>query len=363
MVRYSYKCTKGGIGMAFYFSKEERDKRLNEKENAKQLILKRKQEHEEFLKKREQELLDLHLSEMNKYCNWLNRKTNQFKNKLFEKGIKPTIGFELEECIDLKYGIGSKPYDEVSVFDIPSLVGLAFDEKSKSMIYYKCLGQFYDMYQHHSEPIYNYSIIGFDEIINVIVKVNSITSFESSVSNKSVIKRSVTGALLAGSAGSVIGGVTAHTNIKSTNLPKEIEISIQTTNENHRVISFVFDKNYLYPDLVLSDQALVDATTSTFKETDHFFKFKENKVRRKNGTYIDYIYYRDNTKHSNLEIIAEKLDYYAKIIETYIHEGDAKRNNNYSVADELSKLLKLKENATISDDEFNMLKKKIISDS
>lgn len=349
--------------MAFFFSKEEREKRAIEKENAKQLELKNKQEHEEFLKKQEQELLDLHLSEVNKYCDWFNEKNNQFKRELSEKGIKPNIGFELEERIDSKFGVGSKQFDEVSVFDIPSLVGLAFDEKSKSMVYYRCMGQLYDKYQSFSKPIYDYSIIKFDELINVKVNVNSITTYQSSVSNKNVIKRGVTGALLAGEAGAVIGGVTAQKNVQSSTLPNKVEISIQTTNENHRVINFEFDKSYYYPNSILSNQLLVDAMTSTFKETDVLIKFKEDHISRKNGTYIDYIYFRDNTNHSNLETIAKKLDYFAKIIETFIHEEDAKNNQNYSLADEISKLLKLEETGAISHDEFCALKEKIITNS
>lgn len=363
--------------MAFYLSKEQREKRASEKEIAKQEELQRKRKQEEFQKKREQEFLDKYQKERNEYCEWLTEKTNQFKNELSQINFRASMGFEVEDVINLHYGIGSKQIADVTVFDIPKLSGIAFDFISKQMIYFKCKGQYYENYNNYKQPIYEYIVIEFGEIFNVKIDINNVTTYDT-VSNKDILKRSIAGGLLAGGAGAIIGGTTAQPKNTSETLPEKIVFTIQTNNEKAKVIQFEFGKDYYNPNSkVLSDKEITDTMISIFSNQTTYCKFRDEKTKRKCDTNIDYIYERiyiepadfdeeffyEKEKIGNLEIISKRLNKYAMQIESIIHQNSNGKDNEpiNSIADEIAKLVSLKESGVLNDEEFNTLKAKIIS--
>jgi hypothetical protein len=116
---------------------------------------------------------------------------------------------------------------------------------------------------------------------------------------------------------------------------------------------------------------------SIFSDQTKYCKFRDEKTKRKCDTNIDYIYERiyikpadfdeeffyEKEKIGNLEIISKRLNKYAMQIESIIHQNSNGKDNEpiNSIADEIAKLISLKESGVLNDEEFNALKAKIIS--
>lgn len=322
-----------------------------------------------------------------RYCEWLNEKTIDFKNELKGLGIIPQIGFEIEKLRSITYGGDGVLRDGSMIFDVKSLKGLAFDTSTKKMIVFSFNGNLIESYAiENHEKIYNYSIIDFNEIFNVKVEVDSITTYQSSIPNKNMITRTLVGGALLGEAGAIIGGTTAQrvTNVNTS--PKKVSLIIQTTNLDAPIISFEVRKKLIKDgEIGDAENSIIDITLSIFSDMDKLFVFDKISINRRNGSNEDIIINRaeknirnnndedefKKTKSYYIKRVKERFDFYAMQIETIIKQCDVDRNKKYtenqesdkqSIVEELKKLAELKESCVLTEEEFLVLKTKLIKE-
>jgi hypothetical protein len=321
------------------------------------------------------------------YCEWLDQKTIDFKNELKGLGIIPQIGFEIEKSRRITNGGDGVLRDGSMIFDVKSLKGLAFDTNTKKMIIFSFNGNLMESYAiENHEKIYNYSIIDFNEIFNVKVEVDSITTYQSSIPNKNMLTRTLVGGALLGDAGAIIGGTTAQrvTNVNTS--PKKVSLIVQTTNLDVPIISFEVRKKLIKDgDIGDAEYSIIDATLSIFSDMDKLFVFDNININRRNGSNEDIIINRaekkiinnndedefKKTKSNYIKRVKERFDFYAMQVETIMKQCDEDRNKKYtesqesdkqSIVEELKKLAELKESCVLTEEEFLVLKTKLIKE-
>lgn len=185
--------------MAFYFTKEARAEREKEKELM-------KQEREKIKQVEQKRKIE--------YYDWFTKHTRGFLDEVRNNGFNASWGFEVESEIDISTGLGGKQYNDIFVFDVPSLEGLAFDMESKHMLYFTCGTGYYGKYRDvNVTPNYKYTLIPFNQIFGVNVEINSQTVFTTETTKQNVIGRSIIGGMLAGEVGAIIGGTTGKTHL------------------------------------------------------------------------------------------------------------------------------------------------------
>lgn len=352
--------------MAFFLSKEYREQRAKEKEN------------ERLEEKREK----------TKYSDWYSGQIQNFIDELKEKNFNPTWGFEAEPYIDTMSGVGGFQQGNVYIFDIPSVEGLAFDMKSRQMLYFTCPSGYYSIYQNPGIKVdFKYVLIPFSDIFKANIEVNSQEVVSTVSSKQNVLGRSIAGAAIAGEAGAVIGGLTGKeiSSSKSETLLKKVVFNIQTTYAEYPVISFEFNKLYNV-DNCLADKTMADTMYSIFLKKDKHANFFEMPQNRQCRTKKDYQYYRVNIepKHdennpdeympvidyiekiNHLEIILKRVKKYAMNIESIIQQCNSEKKKasdkkDDGLIDKLGKLAILKERGVITDEEFAKLKSKLMS--
>lgn len=374
---------KAVLGMAFFFSKEAREERAREKE----LECQREYERKEQLRKEEEERKAKLEQQKKEYCIWYTKETQAFINELKGKSFNPTWGFEVEPDNNTQQGVGGKQHGSIFVFDIPEIEGLAFDTKSKQMLYYTCPTGYYDTYNKPNAHLeYKYVLIPFNNIFKATVEVNSQTTVSTITSKQNVVGRSIVGGLLAGEAGAIIGGTTGKESSvsKSQVLPKKIVFNIQTTHPEYPIISFEFEKPYWGTGEVSGNRNIADTMWGIFsgeKELAYVYDWEQ---KRNCNTYTDRNYHRvhgapehdgNNEKEyqpildyimpcSNLEIVLKRINKYVMQIESIIQQCNAENQSstdgNVDVVAELSKLADMKEKGIITEEEFIKLKAKLI---
>jgi hypothetical protein len=363
--------------------KEENDRLKKERDT---VIIEEQKERERAIKTQIQKDIIIKHS-IPGYCELLNQKTIDFKNELKGLGIIPLIGFEIEKLRSITYGGDGVLRDGSMIFDVKSLKGLAFDTSTKKMIVFSFNGNLIESYAiENHEKIYNYSIIDFNEIFNVKVEVDSITTYQSSIPNKNMITRTLVGGALLGDAGAIIGGTTAQrvTNVNTS--PKKVSLIIQTTNLDVPIISFEVRKKLIKDgEIGDAEYSIIDTTLSIFSDMDKLFIFDKININRRNGSNEDIIINRakkniinnndedefKKTKSYYITSVKERFDFYAMQIETIIKQCDVDRNKKYpenqesdkqSIVEELKKLAELKESCVLTEEEFLVLKTKLIKE-
>lgn len=364
--------------MAFFWSKEYREKLAEEKS------LKRLQESEQ--KQREEK-------QKREYCTWYSCQTQNFIDALKEKGFNPDWGFEAEPATDYSLGIGGKQKGNIFVFDIPSLEGLAFDMKSKQMLYFTCPTGYYDSYrQPYTKVDFQYILIPFSEIFKANLEINSELVISTTTSKQNnvgkIIMEGIAEGLFGDEADNIIDWEIHEEPliIKSQTVPKHLTLNIQTIHPNYPIISFDFNKSYYYPDpaIFLSNKSMVDTMYSIFYNSDKHVSFKENHMRRTCKTIVDYEYYRTSfepkhdrnnreetdfifdyiTKFSHIEIILNRLKKYVMKIDAIIQqcnrESQNNKNNTDDIISQLTKLSDMKDRGIITEKEFIKLKKNLL---
>jgi hypothetical protein len=363
--------------------KEENDRLKKERDI---VIIEEQKERERAIKTQAQKDIIIKHSTP-EYCEWLNQKTIDFKNELKALGIIPQIGFEIEKSRRITNGGDGVLRDGSMIFDVKSLKGLVFDINTKKMIIFSFNGNLMESYAiENHEKIYNYSIIDFNEIFNVKVEVDSITTYQSSIPNKNMVTRTLVGGALLGDAGAIIGGTTAQrvTNVNTS--PKKVSLIIQTTNLDMPIICFEVRKKLIKDgDIGDAEYSIIDATLSIFSDMDKLFVFDNININRRNGSNEDIIINRaekkiinnndedefKKTKSNYITRVKERFDFYAMQVETIMKQCDADRNKKYtenqesdkqSIVEELKKLAELKESCVLTEEEFLVLKTKLIKE-
>ncbi len=339
----------------------------------------RKQEENRLKEEKRKEEL---LKENEIYCDWYSQQIKQFINEIHEKGFNPTWGFEVESNTNDSSGYGGAQLDEyIFLFDVPALEALAFDMDSNQMIYFQCGTNYYHNYTDPDTKLnFNYTIIPFSDIFNATLEVNSKTVMTSVSTKQNTLGRSIAGGLIAGDTGAIIGGTTG--NVTSTTSaeekPTKILMHIQTLHPDYPIISFEFN-GFFCGEQNLPSNVIRDTMRSTFYDSDRLICFRQKSMNRKCNTIDDYHYERisnfnykidsDMGHYIFLSQIVEKCKEYVMRIEAIIQQcyrsinsnNTTNKNTVVDIISELEKLGTLKEKGVISEEEFNILKQKLIA--
>ena len=352
--------------MAFFLSREYREERAKEKEFKRQIDLERK-EREQKLKM--------------EYCSWYSKQTQNFIDELKEKGFNPSWGFEVEldEC-NLYTGKGGNQRGNIYVFDIPSLEGLAFDMKSKQMLYFTCPTGYYDSYQKPNTKVdFKYVLIPFYEIFKANIEVNSQPFVKTISSKPNVIIKSIVEGILGDEEDDIDDWETEDNFfvIESGKTLRKVVLNIQTLNPDCPVISFEFIKPYdPDPRCAAANKAIVDIMCSTFSGSAEKVAFIEYDTHRKCKTIKDYCYYRKKNESDHNEeslgrqsaiisTILDRLNKYVMRIESIIQQCNKKmqsktKKQSDDIVSQLEKLADMKNKGIITEREFIKLKSKLI---
>lgn len=366
--------------MAFFLSKEERQKKLEAKE------LERQREAE-LREQRIQEVTEQRRKAENakdKYCDWYSMQIERFVEELRSKGFIATWGFEVEPAINIQQGTGGKQYANKFVFDVPPLEGLAFDINSKQMLYFKCPTGFHDTFENPNEELkFDYVLIPFTSIFSAQVEVNSQTTVSTITSKQNVVGRSIIGGLIAGDTGAIIAGTTGK-NVsvsKTDSVLEKIVFYVQTIHPEYPIISFEFKKPWNATGANDSNKSIGDTMCSTFSDEKKRVSFHKNDQIRQCDTSVDYFYRRHYIKSNNtvdshtfysecisksdLEVILQRINKYVMKIESIIQQCNLEMQStnitpNVDIISEIKKLAELKEQGIITDEEFIKLKAKFL---
>lgn len=358
--------------MAFSFFSSFREKREIEKKR-------QEEENRKYWEIEYQKMLQK-AAEREKYCNWYSVQVDNFVNLLHEKGFDCGWGFETETEQGLNDGIGGQAVGNMFLFDLPVLEGVAFDEKSKQMLYYKFSTGFYSNFEQIGDTLqFVYKLIPFSDIYNANIKVDSQQVCSTVTSQNNVLVRSAIGGIIGGEVGAVIGGLTSPSlaTTSQTSIPRKITFNILTIDQDYPVISMDFSKSWSSSGNVASNKMLVNSCSGTFSSNKtHSRTYERNITRKGCTTTFDRVYERcaydvETAQEKvypdgNLENILVKLKNYAMNIDSIIHRCNValqtkeESNSPKDIIAELIKLSELKNQGIITEEEFIKLKAKLM---
>lgn len=263
-----------------------------------------------------------HKAEMDQaaeYARWFNQKTKDFFDELSQKGFNASWGFEVTPDQDYMQGTNGFQNGNVFIFDVLKREALAFDTTSKTMIYARCKGGFYKSYKNHNSSLYSYVLIPFSDIFNVKVTKDAEITYQVTTSANDAIARGIVGGIIGGGAGAIIGSSTGEKNIvaKTNNIPKKVELLIQTSYDGYPVIKFTF-RHTGAEDRVGCDTRYNSTGGKKFLSD---VSFNENKQPRKCNTTYDYIYQYSGLQYANLENALNGITSIATKIEAILHKN------------------------------------------
>lgn len=371
--------------MAGYFSPTDQKRELEEKE----LKVKMEKATEKILT----------------YSLWYSKKINALKQEIAKQGFKFTFGIEI---IDSNLKKDEKNLDGIKFYDMASISGLAFDNHAQCMIYYFSNPGIYDAYCKSEEVnVFEYDVIPFKDIKKAKLEIDSSTITEATSSKTGVITRSIIGGLIAGEAGAIIGGLSGSevTQTSSISAHNSCEMIIYTGNEKYPVIKFLIEKlQNCDAQSQLSREMVVNVTDGIFTDTikENYFDVIANTVKEygaSNGTYTpcemgkvyDLVCERNifsvNLEKYHHEIKAlnktfdsalykkfctgldeaininktiKKLQEIVRKIESIVLNSESNTSSGSNIIDQLEKLIKIKIDGFITDEEFALFKKKLI---
>lgn len=312
--------------------------------------------------KRKKEILQQYTTEVNRiFCNTF--------EKISESGISTNdISIVYSGEAD-----GSKQYlEDIEIGNLQPLKGIIIDTEQRKMVVFIIENINYNNYL-NDEMGFKCEIMDIEDLLSVDYKVNETTSYSATVSSQNVLKRAVVGTVLAGEVGAIIGGVTAKKKIDITPQTRtKEEIIIKFNNEVIPMIRF-----YRYGYFLTNYDKLVTTNKNDYIRcsiTNNVWCYMAIKgfdespsYEEETDLYIEYDLF-DEVRNANdgiMEIIADKIGGVIEKIESeqknkLLKNNDIKKTN-FSMAEEIRKLLELKEKGFLSEEEFSSIKSKLIS--
>lgn len=342
------------------------------------------------------------------YTLWYSEKINCFKKEIEDLDFRASFGYEI-----IKRNVittDGKKLDDFSFFDIAPICGVAFDNYSNRLIYYFTNPGIYENYtQTKNANVVEYRVLPYHEIKKAVCNVDSSTISETTASKSGVITRSIIGGLIAGETGAIIGGLsggeTSQTSMSTTH--NSCEIIIYTNNEECPVIRLFVEKlSNSQPDSKTSREMVVDLTEGVLgnQRKVNYFNVVINQKKEygaSSGMYIPSkmgevyelvckrnIYVEDVEKyHNEIRALDKPFDVelqkkYFKRIRNSVNIYETKKNFqemvqkieanvlsengvanqmvNLTLIEQLERLVKIKLDGFITEEEFILFKKKLL---
>lgn len=342
------------------------------------------------------------------YTLWYSEKINCFKKEIEDLGFRGSFGYEIIKRNDTT--TDGKKFDDFSFFDIAPICGVAFDNHSRRLIYYFTNPGIYENYANNKNVnVVEYRVLSYHEIKKAVCNVDSSTISETTASKSGVITRSIIGGLIAGETGAIIGGLsggeTSQTSMSTTH--NSCEIIIYTNNEECPVIRLFVEKlSNSQPDSKNSREMVVDLTEGVLgnKRKANYFNVATNQRKEygaSSGMYIpskmgevyelvckrniyaeDMEEYQNEIRTLNKSFDAELQKKYFKRIRDSVNiyetkknfqemvekieanvltvNGDANQMVTLTLIEQLERLVKIKLDGFITEEEFVLFKKKLL---
>lgn len=271
-----------------------------------------------------------------KYLLWYSEKLNNFKEEIEDLGFSGSFGYEIIKRDFIT--IDAQKLDDFNFLEIAPICGVAFDNISKRLIYYFTKPDIYENYtQTENVKVVEYRLLPYHEIKKAVCNVDSSTISETTASKTGVISRSIIGGFIAGETGAIIGGLsggeTSQTNMITTH--NSCEIIIYTNNEEYAVIKlFVGVLNNSQPGSKTSREMVVDLTESVLgnQRKDNYFKITTNEKTdygASSGMYTPSKIGEAYDLVCERNIFAEDLENYQNEIRAFDKPFDVELQNKY----------------------------------
>lgn len=254
----------------------------------------------------------------------------------------------------------------VGVGTLGQMFGCILDDNLKKIAVFSFGSTDYEEYLATNAIKHRCEILNYSDIISVNIINNNQVSYSVSVSDKNVVKRSLIGGALAGEVGAIIGAVTAD---------KKINIQPSSGRDSKLIISFdsdiVPDISFGYHGSYLKDN--YEKLVSTYKGDYIRYHacnymlikaFDEAPIEDSELGFLDNGYsfnetltlWDTNKFNSFLSEVAIQFSNIIKICENEVHVKKEKSN----LIDELKEIKALYDSGVLTDDEFSLMKKKLI---
>lgn len=258
-----------------------------------------------------------------KYCEWLSKIAQQFQHDLAYYGVHPTYGIETQTYID-QFKPGNHPFKigAFSVFDLPIMRGIVFDDTSKQFVLYQYQSQLYHQWANKENVpnnAYAYKIFPYSSIVKADVESTHSTNQSTKIQSVGGSGNVLLGGIVAGVPGAVIASSITDKQVitQNTSILLSTSLTIHTTDNGYEAIRFIANRLPGQSSrTACADTEIGDAMKSTFSDVPFSREFRH--IRRQYGTTQDVVFMRGNNQHliwnSNLESIAGRFAQYAEYI-------------------------------------------------
>ena len=254
----------------------------------------------------------------------------------------------------------------VNVGTLGQMFGCILDDNLKKIAVFSFGNTDYEEYLATNAIKHRCEILNYSDIISVNIINNNQVSYSVSVSDKNVVKRSLIGGAIAGEVGAVIGAVTADKKINiQPSSGRDSKLIISFDNDNIPDINFGYHGSYLkdnYKKLV----STYKGDYIRYHECNYMLikAFDEAPIEDAELGFLDNGYRFNETvtlwdTNKFNSFLSEVAIQFSNIIKVCEKEGHVKKEKS-NLIDELKELKALYDSGVLTDDEFSLMKKKLI---
>lgn len=340
--------------------------------------------------KRKMEIAQMCYNRCESYCSWYAKEINGFVTQLKSKGFNASWGIEFAKdnwqkqtyCFK-ENGIFLK---QIDVYDLDNISGIAFDDKACKMVYFIIHCGAYDKFDQKDVHLnFDYVIIPYDKIFSANIDIDSENFFSTTTFKKGGLCGAVVGAVIGGTTGAIIGQNMQKeiTTTCSENKIKNVTLNIQTTVTEYPIISFSVNtllRNTYYSisnvmETVFSGEAkLLNYSKGSLapikkqsifvQESDEEVRFWENRNLKSEENPLALSLFNGviQSKEDLINCFKDITMKIESIIQSNNNSSGSKisDNANLSLSSELTTLIGMKDKGYLTEEEFSLLKKKII---
>lgn len=231
------------------------------------------------------------------YCMWLAQSNQQFIKSLKDAGITPTYGFEVQDHINaFTPGMVPLKISWLSIFDVPDMRGLVFDDSAQQFVLYQYQHKFYQSWMNNEilpDNVFAYKIFPYSTIVKAEAEEQRKSYQSTYIKPVSGVGDALLGGIIAGTAGAIVASSLTTKEVVTDHREEVLSASltVHTNEPGYEQIRFIANRGG-GEDLGFDDASIEfgDAMRSTFSDVP--FSSYERNITRKYGTKKDLVFTR-----------------------------------------------------------------------
>lgn len=222
------------------------------------------------------------LSSLESMPEYFRLKDSSFAAQIKKNAFNPTWGFQCEMHYDYNSPDDMATLDgNVAYLDVPELSGVAFDDVSQRMCFYRTRYRSGSFFKSQVEPdIQFFAFIPYKDIYECTIEKDIIKQTTATTTTNGAFTMGVVGGLIAGSTGAIVAANAAPTSttVQHHESLRSISLIIKTTHQDYPRLQFVFPSY---------GSGLTDFCSSFFSDTPQQYTVENVSFRRDGGSIID----------------------------------------------------------------------------